>query len=182
MPADTVVERLLFQELAEGVTTIRNLDYLNPGSNLGEMLLGGPRPNSLPQARGPRLRGLHALRALYELGVVLANGPRFHVTCEHVAEAEALSLAAANDGGGWTAARALDSALSAGREAWCLHMRTTCVAVAAAALFRRVLETAFDSATVRDLLAASLRRGVDRAAPSGRVGRLPDGEDRLTNY
>ena len=167
------------------ITTVERIIARLPGihaNDVWEMLLGGPRPSMLAPVDRARFDAKQSLRALYELRVPLANGPRFRTVCVSVAEAEAATLGALREGGSWTTGRALDHAVSAARGAWCLHMRTTCVAVAAAALLRRLLERFYDPATVAELLASTLRRGTDGAAPSARAGRLTREAHRITNY
>jgi rifampicin phosphotransferase len=166
------------------MTTIGAMASALPGvaaADIWEMLLGGPPPTAGDVApQGSRLR--RALRLPREAGFFEANGDRFGTTAAAVDDAEALVDAALGRGSHLTTSAAFDTAVTAGRMAWALHIRTTCVALMAAAVLRRALRLRVDDASALALVRAAAQRSDEGRHGSDEAGRLRTGLDRITSY
>ncbi|HEX3784134.1 MAG TPA: PEP-utilizing enzyme [Pseudonocardiaceae bacterium] len=163
-------------------TTERLIDELriiDPGG-IWDLLLGGPGPEVARRPKASRTRA--ALRLPRTLRLVFDNANAFGTAHAALAKAEAGVLAAVETGSNWRAGAACDAAIEAGRAAWALHIRTTTVAYAAAALTRRLLRVQYDDATALELLRASAHRKGDGQEASARIGAVTIDAERLNNY
>jgi pyruvate,water dikinase len=116
------------------------------------------------------------------LRLVFDNANAFGAAQAALARAEAGVFAAVDTGSSWQTGTACDAAIEAGRAAWALHIRTTTVAFAAAAVTRRLLRLQYDDATTLELLRACAHRRDDGQEASARTGGLNIDVERLNNY
>lgn len=166
------------------MTTVGTMASGLPGvraADIWDLLLGGPPPTVADIAPyGSRLRRAALLRrqaAFFE-----ENGSRFGSTAEAVGQAESLVAAALSSGSVLSTGAAFEAAVAAGRAAWALHIRTTCVALMSAALMRRALRLRLDDASALELLRSVARRSDEGGHGSDEAGRLRVGLDRITSY
>jgi pyruvate,water dikinase len=148
--------------------------------DIWELLLGGPGPDVKREKRPGRLHRLGRGRgALAFLG---DNAHAFGKAHAELAAAESATMDALASGGTWQAGSACDAAIRAGRTAWALHIRTTSVALVAAAITKRILRVQYDRETAVELLRASAHRKDDGGGASSRGGLLTEDLHRLNNY
>jgi pyruvate,water dikinase len=145
-----------------------------------ELLLGGPGPDVTRTKRPGRLERLWRLPGA--LAMVSDNGKAFGRTQAQLARAETAVLAALDGGGAWQAGAACDAAITAGRSAWALHIRTTTVAYALASITRSLLRRQYGDEIALELLRASAQRKADGQVASARPGALGRDLHRLSNY
>jgi rifampicin phosphotransferase len=166
------------------ISTIARVTAHLPGVDIDdvwELLLGGPGPlTAASAAGGPPMWNLRRVPGQVRLG--LDNQRAFGQTCRLVAEAEDLVLRTLRSRQTWAAGAAFERALAAGRAAWALHIRTTCGALMAASLLRRLLTQRFGDETALDLLRAAAKRGTEGQAASAHSGRLRFATERITTY
>lgn len=149
-------------------------------AGIWDLLLGGPGPEMARRSKPSRTRA--AMRLPLTLRLVLGNADAFGEAHAALAKAEEDVLAAVDTGSSWRIGSACDAAVRAGRLAWALHIRTTTVAYAAAAVNRRLLRIQYDDATALELLRTSAHRGDDGQNASAHPGALTIDTDRLNNY
>ncbi|MGH3422209.1 MAG: hypothetical protein ACRDOD_21755, partial [Streptosporangiaceae bacterium] len=169
-PRPQYVSYFGFRPYFNMTTTERLVDELRviDPAGIWDLLLGGPGPEV---ARRPKpSRTMAALRLPRTLRLVFDNAAAFGTAHAALARAEAGVLAAVETGSSWQAGTACDAAIEAGRAAWALHIRTTTVVYAAAALTRRLLRMQYDDATALELLRASAHRKDDGQGASSRAG------------
>ncbi|NKY97194.1 PEP-utilizing enzyme [Nocardiopsis alborubida] len=145
------------------------------------LLLGGPAPDLRRGERPGRFHRWGRLRgALAFLG---ANAHAFGRAQAVLAKAEGATMDALSSDSPWKKGAACEAAVRAGRAAWALHIRTTCVAFVAASATKRILESQYDPDTAMELLRASAHRtDEDGGHASARGEGLTQGLDRLNNY
>ncbi|WP_020667186.1 PEP-utilizing enzyme [Amycolatopsis nigrescens] len=181
-PRPRFVSYFGFRPYFNMTTTERLIDELRviDPAGIWDLLLGGPGPEIARRPKASKTRA--ALRLPRTLRLVFDNADAFGTAHTALAKAEAGVLAAVETGSSWQAGTACDAAIEAGREAWALHIRTTTVAYAAAALTRRLLRIQYNDATALELLRASAHRKDDGQGASSRAGALTIDLDRLNNY
>lgn len=148
--------------------------------DIWDLLLGGPAPDLRRGARPSHLHRWSRLRgALAFLGT---NAHAFGRAQTALARAENATMDALASGSPWKEGAACEAAIKAGRAAWALHIRTTCVAFVAASATKRVLESQYDPATAMELLRASAHRTDEDGGHASAHGGLSQGVERLNNY
>lgn len=148
--------------------------------DIWELLLGGPAPEVKRPKRPSQLHRLS--RVPGGLNFLGSNAAAFGRAQADLAAAEQAVLDAIDSGSSWQSGVACEAAVRAGRSAWALHIRTTCVAFVASAAANRVLRVQYDEETALELLRASAHRDDDGQGSSARAGALTIGLDRMNNY
>lgn len=148
--------------------------------DIWELLLGGPAPEVKRQKRPSRAHRLSRLPG--GLAFLSSNAEAFGRAQADLAAAEQAVLDAADSGSAWQSGVACEAAARAGRSAWALHIRTTCVAFVATSAAKQILQWQYDESTTLELLRASAHREDDGQGSSARGGAVTVGLDRLNNY
>ncbi len=148
-------------------------------ADIWELLLGGPGPMI---QRSPRPGRFHRARRLSGgLAFLRDNARAFEKASCALARAEQSTLTAMGSGSVWQLGSACDDAVRAGRLAWALHIRTTCVAFVASAVAKETFGLRYDEATSFQLLRACAHRSHEKGG-SIEVGPLDEHTDRINNY
>lgn len=148
--------------------------------DIWELLLGGPGPDITREKRPTQA---HRWSRLYGgLSFLGTNAHAFGRAHADLAAAEAATMDAIGGQSTWQQGSACDAAIRAGRTAWALHIRTTCVAFVAASAVKRILRLQYDSETALELLRSSAHRRDDGGGASAGHGVLTEALDRLNNY
>ncbi|MCE6993968.1 hypothetical protein LZG04_03950 [Saccharothrix sp. S26] len=148
--------------------------------DIWELLLGGPAPDVKREKRPSQLHRLSRLAG--GLKFLASNAEAFGRAHADLAAAEQATMDAVESGGAWQSGVAVEAAIRAGRSAWALHIRTTCVAFVASAAAKRILQTQYDEGTALELLRASAHREDDGQNSSAGAGALTVDLDRMNNY
>lgn len=148
--------------------------------DIWELLLGGPAPEVKREKRPSQLHRWGRLRG--GLSFLGSNADAFGRAQADLAAAENATLDALDSGSSWQSGVACEKAIRAGRSAWALHIRTTCVAYVAASAAKRILRMQYDENTALELLRASAHRDDDGQGASAKAGLLTVDLDRMNNY